>query len=65
MTGKTIGTCHGFMNGSFTIRWYAACADEDEVICQCIRQMPEQTPIVWTSGHTEPSTLLGNVSECP
>ena len=29
---------------------------------QCVRQMSEQTPIFWTSGHTEPFTLLGDLS---
>jgi glycosyl hydrolase family 59/ricin-type beta-trefoil lectin protein/glycosyl hydrolase family 59 (putative galactocerebrosidase) len=29
---------------------------------QCVRQMSEQTPIFWTSGHAEPFTLLGDVT---
>ncbi|MGC9669613.1 ricin-type beta-trefoil lectin domain protein [Planosporangium sp. 12N6] len=29
---------------------------------QCVRQMSEQTPIYWTSGHAEPFTLLGDVT---
>jgi Glycosyl hydrolase family 59/Ricin-type beta-trefoil lectin domain/Glycosyl hydrolase family 59 central domain/Concanavalin A-like lectin/glucanases superfamily len=29
---------------------------------QCVRQMSEQTPIFWTSGHAEPFTLLGDLS---
>ena len=29
---------------------------------QCVRQMSEQTPIYWTSGHAEPYTLLGDLS---
>lgn len=29
---------------------------------QCVRQMSEQTPIFWTSGHAEPFALLGDVT---
>ncbi|MGA5304659.1 ricin-type beta-trefoil lectin domain protein [Nucisporomicrobium flavum] len=29
---------------------------------QCVRQMSEQTPIFWTSGHAEPFSLLGDLS---
>ncbi|GAA2863687.1 galactosylceramidase [Actinoplanes cyaneus] len=29
---------------------------------QCVRQMSEQAPIFWTSGHAEPFTLLGDVN---
>ncbi|MFB9406511.1 ricin-type beta-trefoil lectin domain protein, partial [Dactylosporangium matsuzakiense] len=29
---------------------------------QCVRQMSEQAPIYWTSGHAEPYTLLGDLS---
>ncbi|WP_433303864.1 ricin-type beta-trefoil lectin domain protein [Actinoplanes sp. CA-030573] len=29
---------------------------------QCVRQMSEQTPIFWTSGHAEPFTLLGDLT---
>ena len=29
---------------------------------QCIRQMSEQAPIFWTTGHAEPFTLLGDVN---
>ncbi|MCU7729374.1 RICIN domain-containing protein [Actinoplanes sp. KI2] len=29
---------------------------------QCVRQMSEQAPIYWTSGHAEPFTLLGDLS---
>jgi len=29
---------------------------------QCVRQMSEQTPIYWTSGHADPYTLLGDLS---
>jgi Glycosyl hydrolase family 59/Ricin-type beta-trefoil lectin domain/Concanavalin A-like lectin/glucanases superfamily/Glycosyl hydrolase family 59 central domain len=29
---------------------------------QCIRQMSEQAPIFWTTGHAEPFTTLGDVS---
>ncbi|AGL16786.1 ricin-type beta-trefoil lectin domain protein [Actinoplanes sp. N902-109] len=28
---------------------------------QCVRQMSEQTPIYWTSGHAEPFSLLGDL----
>jgi hypothetical protein len=28
---------------------------------QCVRQMSEQAPIFWTSGHAEPFSLLGDV----
>jgi len=29
---------------------------------RCVRQMSEQAPIFWTSGHAEPYTLLGDLS---
>jgi hypothetical protein len=29
---------------------------------QCVRQMSEQTPIFWTSGHAEPYALLGDLA---
>ena len=29
---------------------------------QCVRQMSEQTPIFWTSGHADPYTLLGDLT---
>ncbi|MFD0578484.1 ricin-type beta-trefoil lectin domain protein [Dactylosporangium darangshiense] len=29
---------------------------------QCVRQMSEQAPIFWTSGHAEPFTLLGDLT---
>jgi len=29
---------------------------------QCVRQMSENTPIFWTSGHAEPFSLLGDVT---
>ncbi|WP_436535856.1 ricin-type beta-trefoil lectin domain protein [Actinoplanes sp. HUAS TT8] len=29
---------------------------------QCVRQMSEQAPIFWTSGHAEPFTLLGDLN---
>ncbi|MEV4708369.1 ricin-type beta-trefoil lectin domain protein [Actinoplanes sp. NPDC049316] len=29
---------------------------------QCVRQMSEQIPIFWTSGHAEPFSLLGDLS---
>ncbi|GIF16696.1 ricin-type beta-trefoil lectin domain protein [Actinoplanes teichomyceticus] len=29
---------------------------------QCVRQMSEQAPIFWTSGHAEPYTLLGDLN---
>ncbi|MEV4351047.1 ricin-type beta-trefoil lectin domain protein [Actinoplanes sp. NPDC049596] len=29
---------------------------------QCVRQMSEQAPIFWTTGHAEPFTLLGDVN---
>ncbi len=29
---------------------------------QCVRQMSEQAPIFWTTGHAEPFTLLGDLS---
>jgi hypothetical protein len=29
---------------------------------RCVRQMSEQTPIFWTSGHADPYTLLGDLT---
>ena len=29
---------------------------------QCVRQMSEQTPIFWTSGHADPYSLLGDLT---
>ncbi|MCO8276206.1 ricin-type beta-trefoil lectin domain protein [Actinoplanes sp. TRM 88003] len=43
--------------GSFEV---AACAAGRTG--RCIRQMSEQTPIFWTTGHAEPFTLLGDVN---
>ncbi len=43
--------------GSFEI---AGCAAGRAGLC--VRQMSEQTPIYWTSGHADPYTLLGDLS---